>query len=116
MSRRTQPSLASLTSVAGTYSASTNVQDFLESKFHRLTVLGIGAGQLVHCVLSKVALDDIAAAAALADDSQRYTFVAANPEVTGVDRRCIEVPYAFRYAYFLTATGTADLYLEAEDA
>lgn len=114
MSRRSETALAQLDTVASTYSAATNVQDFAEAKYHRLTVLGDGAGQLVFCVLSKIALSDGDAATALADAARRFAFVAADPAVTGVDRRTIETPFPFRYAYFLTDSGTADLYLEAE--
>ncbi len=112
MSRRSQASLAKLGSVASTYSGSTNLKDFAEAIYHKLTVLGIGAGQLVHCVLSPTVIAD--PATALADVTQRFTFLAADPTAVPIDRRVIEVPFAFRYAYFLTASSTVDLYLEAE--
>lgn len=89
------------------------MKDFGEAKYHRLTVLGIGAGQLVYCVLSNSALAD--PAADLADTTKRFMLIAADPTAAPIDRRVIDVPFAFRYAYFLTASSTADLYLEAED-
>jgi len=120
MSRKGKTFTGEQAAVASTYAKATNQIDLgSDADAHSLKVFAKTAtaeGVWGYVVVSPTELSDVDAADALAVVAQRVRFYIADESVVG----CIPFQHvfdgAFRFVYFLTSTGTADLSVIAEQA